>query len=175
MKRVLAVLLALCMILPLAACGEKEDAKKTDAPAKDTPTTVATTTVTQGAEDPGVEDPTQAPSETDESGNLITTTVTTVVTVVTHKEVMIFRNRKQFCVVKKCIIRHFNYAVRNTVWQYFGVFRRIKHTTDPVRQITIIVRFVFNCVIKVGRFIINPYLVTLDRHIVVRIISNRTH
>ena len=55
LKRVLAVLLALCMILPLAACGEKEEAKKTDAPAKDTPTSVATTTVTQGAEDPGVE------------------------------------------------------------------------------------------------------------------------
>ena len=78
LKRVLAVLLALCMILPLAACGEKEEAKKTDAPAKDTPTSVATTTVTQGAEDPGVEDPTQAPSETDDSGNVITTTVTTV-------------------------------------------------------------------------------------------------
>ena len=81
LKRVLAVLLALCMILPLAACGDKEETKKTDAAGKDTPTTVVTTVATQGSEDPA--DPTQAgetedtvvtTTVTDESGNVVTTT-----------------------------------------------------------------------------------------------------
>lgn len=81
MKRVLAVLLALCMILPLAACGEKEETKKTDAPQGGTPTTVVTTVASQDANDPA--DPTQSgeteesvvtTTVTDESGNVVTTT-----------------------------------------------------------------------------------------------------
>ena len=74
LKRALAVLLALCMILPLAACGEKEETKKTDATGdKGTATTTVVTTVAnQGGEDQPA-DPTQG----SEDGDVVTTTVTT--------------------------------------------------------------------------------------------------
>ena len=75
LKRVLAILLALCMILPLAACGEKEETKKTDATGDKgaATTTVVTTVATQGGEDQPA-DPTQG----SEDGDVVTTTVTTV-------------------------------------------------------------------------------------------------
>ena len=73
-KRILAMVLALCMILPLAACGGNEDTGKTDAPVKDTPTTVVTTVATQGSEQQPA-DPTQS---TGEGEDTVTTTVTTV-------------------------------------------------------------------------------------------------
>ena len=65
LKRVLAVLLALCMILPLAACGDKEEAKTTTAPGKDAPSSVVTTTTEAGTPSsvPGLE-PTPSEGET---------------------------------------------------------------------------------------------------------------
>lgn len=73
MKRVLAILLALCLVLPLAACGEREDTKKTVAPAGDEPTAVVTTVATQGGE----EQPGEA-TQGSEGEGVVTTTVTTV-------------------------------------------------------------------------------------------------
>ncbi len=76
LKRSLAIVLALLMVLPLAACSK---AAETDKKSDETTTAAATTTTTTTADpaDPTGDEPeVTEPSATDESGNVITTTTT---------------------------------------------------------------------------------------------------
>ncbi len=84
LKRCLAIVLALLMVLPLVACSKTADTDKNTGKDKadGNKTTAAATTTTTTTEAPVSGDPTDDevvdPSVTDESGNLVTTTTTVV-------------------------------------------------------------------------------------------------
>lgn len=77
LKRSLALVLALLMVLPLAACGKTTDDTDGTATTTGSAGTVTTTTVEPAETDPTGEGETDVTAETDESGNTVTTTVVT--------------------------------------------------------------------------------------------------